>query len=475
MTSNSFTNILRLHDESVTRERIRTSLHDWAAEVMANSGLAPSAHHRCLLNNLQLIASGDIKRLMVLMPPGSAKSTYASVIFPIWWFIQKPQTSIIATSHTVGLVEHFSRGVQALIREYNRQIGFDLRENDHSSTHWRTTTGGEYFGTGIRGAVTGRRADLVIIDDPIKSMVEADSARQRQFLWDWFSSELMTRLKPGARIVVIMTRWHENDLSGRLLTQNNEDWTVLRLPALAELNDPLGRPPGAPLWPEWEDIEALKQKRAVVGGRVWSALFQQSPVSIVGSLFNINQLLAEDFGQNNDGTSRRIVRSWDLAATVPTESNDPDWTVGLRLSQTGARFVVEDIVRLRGDYRTIQDMITSVARTDGHSVVVSLPLDPGQAGKSQIGELSALLSGFRVYTSRERGSKWSRAMLPAAQLNAGNLAIRPSVWNQAFLDELSTFPNGEHDDQVDALSRAFITLADFPKSSRRIHVPFNSR
>jgi predicted phage terminase large subunit-like protein len=130
---------------------------------------------------------------------------------------------------------------------------------------------------GIRGAITGRRADLVIIDDPVKSMEEAESARARQHVWDWYSAELTTRLKPHARIIIVMTRWHEKDLGGQLVARGSKDWSVLKLPALAENGDPIGRPPGAPLWPEWESLEALNEKRAIVGTRIWSALFQQSP------------------------------------------------------------------------------------------------------------------------------------------------------------------------------------------------------
>ena len=213
---------------------------------MMSSGLAPAAHHRFLLESLDLITEGEVKRLLVLMPPGSAKSTYTSVIFPIWWFMQHPRSSVIAASHTATLVEHFSRRIQALIDEHHNKIGFDLLPGDRSASHWRTSTGGEYYAVGVRGAITGRRADLVIIDDPVKSMGEADSAKHRQYVWDWYTAELTTRLKPDARIVIIMTRWHQQDLGGQLIARGSEDWRILRLPAIAEDCDPIGRPPGAP-------------------------------------------------------------------------------------------------------------------------------------------------------------------------------------------------------------------------------------
>jgi predicted phage terminase large subunit-like protein len=307
-------------------------------------------------------------------------------------------------------------------------------------------------------------------------MGEADSPKHRQHIWDWYTAELTTRLKPDARIVIVMTRWHEQDLGGQLIARNSEDWRVLRLPAIAEDHDLIGRPPGAPLWPEWETLEALHTKQTVVGSRIWSALFQQSPHSSTGHLFKIN-LIQSVCQQSSDRPSTgRIVRSWDLAATPESDRHDPDWTVGLKLVlEEEGLYLVEDIVRMRGNYRAVQDVILSTARSDGHSVVIGLPVDPGQAGKSQIAQLSSMLAGYRIYTSREQGSKLSRALPVAAQIEAGNFAIRRGPWNQAFLDELTSFPQGTKDDQVDALSRAFMTLLDFPGGSRRLFVPFNIR
>jgi predicted phage terminase large subunit-like protein len=476
MTPNLLHSLLILHDESVLRETIRANLIDWATDVMMPSGLALSAHHRFLLSHLDLIVKGDVKRLIVLMPPGSAKSTYVSVVFPVWWFLQYPRSSVIAVSHTAELAEHFSRRVQALIKEHRSRIGFDLRADDRSASHWETTAGGQYYAVGIRGAITGRRADLVIIDDPIKSMGEAESQKHRQYIWDWYATELTTRLKPDARVVIVMTRWHEQDLGGQLIANNPDDWHVLRLPAIAENNDPIGRPVGSPLWPGWESLEALKQKQATLGKRAWSALFQQTPRPPTERLFDVGMLQQVEQRTEIESSARKTVRAWDLAATTPSGHDNPDWTVGLKLTlEQSGRYVIEDVVRLRGNYRLVQETILATARLDGHATVISLPIDPGQAGKSQIAQLSSLLAGFRIYTSQERGSKVSRASLAATQINAANFGIRQGSWNQAFNDELSSFPQGTKDDQVDALSRAFITLADFPTSGRRIFVPYNIR
>jgi predicted phage terminase large subunit-like protein len=476
MTPSLLTNLLKLHDESAARDRIRTNLVDWAADVLKPADLIPAAHQRFLLENLNQVSAGTVKRLLVLMPPGSAKSTYTSVIFPIWWFMQHPRSSVIAASHTSTLVEHFSRRIQVLIEEHSQRIGFGLRPDDRSAGHWQIDTGGEYFAVGVRGAITGRRADLAIIDDPIKSMGEADSPKHRQYIWDWYTAELTTRLKPDARIVIVMTRWHEEDLGGQLIARKSEDWRVLRLPAIAEVHDPMGRPPGAPLWPEWETLEALQRKQTVVGSRIWSALFQQSPHPSSGRIFKVEELQTVHGSPSDRRSSARIVRAWDLAATPDSAHHDPDWTVGLRLVlEDGGRYVVDDIVRMRGNYRAVQDLILATARSDGHSVVISLPIDPGQAGKSQIAQLTSLLAGYRIFASREQGSKLSRALQVAAQIEAGNFAIQRASWNSAFVDELTSFPQGTKDDQVDALSRGFMTLLDFPDGSRRLFVPFNVR
>jgi hypothetical protein len=290
MTINLLSDILRLHDELILRDRIRTDLLDWATKVMASVGLAPSAHHRHLLRSLDLLSAGEIQRLMVLMPPGSAKSTYVSVIFPAWWFARHPNSSILAVSHTASLVQSFSRRIRMLIDENESQLGYGVLPGSRASLNWRTTTGGDYFATGVNGAVTGRRADLLIIDDPIKSMAEADSPRHRRKIWDWYTAELTTRLKPNARTVLIMTRWHPKDLGGELLSIPSGDWTVLSLPALALPNDPMGRPEGSPLWPDWEGEDALAAKRILVGNRIWKALFQQQPSPDEGGLFETKRI-----------------------------------------------------------------------------------------------------------------------------------------------------------------------------------------
>ena len=304
------------------------------------------------------------------------------------------------------------------------------------------------------------------MDDPIKSQREADSAAAREHLWEWYRSDLLTRLKPMGRIVLVMTRWHPDDLGGRLLASEDE-WRVLRLPALAEAGDALGRMPGEALWPEWEDEAALMRKRLALGERSFSALFQQSPRALGGRLFQVGRVAVAS--ERLGGIS---VRAWDLAAS----ENGGDWTVGVRLCQGAENtFQVADVVRLQGGPEAVVQAIRGTAERDGREVAVSLPQDPGQAGRAQVAFLTARLAGWRVLSSPESGSKATRAMPVASQANAGNLSLLRGSWNRAFLEELEDFPGGAKDDQVDALARAFGTLVERPQPGRVSQVRWGER
>ena len=463
-----------LVDEQGRREPIRSNLIDWVSWVLGASGQSPALHHRLLLEQLEAISGGTIDRLMVLMPPGSAKSTYASILYPTWWFTQHPVSSVIATSHTASLAEHFGRQARDMVKEWGSRLGYDLRAGVRAAGHWQTSCKGEYFAAGVRGPLAGRRADLVIIDDPIKSYAEADSPLFREWIWNWYRSDLSPRLKPKGRIVLVMTRWHEDDLAGRLLAQNAAEWHVICLPALAEDDDPLGRAPGAALWPKWEDEAALLRKRNTVGERSWSAQYQQSRRPIQGSLFKVSCIDILDVAPKV--FAGRVVRAWDLAATVTTGGNDPDWTVGVKLGrEDSGRFVVLDVVRLRGSPHEVGSAIDEAARVDGRSIVIGLPEDPGQAGKVQVTYLTSQLAGHRISSSPETGSKATRAGPVASQVEARNVAIVRAGWNHAFIEELRDFPFGRKDDQVDALSRAFEMLTPVGAPARRLSVSYLTR
>lgn len=396
---------------------------------------------------------------MVFMPPGSAKSTYTSHLFPGWYFNRHPGHSVIGASHKSTLAQEVSGKVKGYIKDMELDIGYGL-ETD-ALEKWKTTNGGSYLATGAGAGIAGFRSDLFLIDDPFGDRAQAESHVERDKIWGWFRSDVRTRMRPGGRIVIIQTRWHEDDLSGRLLETQADGWTILKLPAIAGEGDPLGREPGEWLWDGDAGYAYADEARSFLKengeGRDWWSLYQQEPKPADGGLFKVNKIeVIED-----TSIMGREVRAWDLAATAQVGTRNPDWTVGLRLMRTAAgRYIVRDIERFRGGPDEVEARILSTAQQDGRAVQISLPQDPGQAGKQQVMHLTRMLSGFNVHSSPESGDKATRAAPVASQCNVGNLSIMRSLkWNQTFLDELAMFPSGAKKDQVDALSRAFSQLS----------------
>lgn len=248
-------------------------------------GFRPAAHHRLLIKELEAVARKENDRLMVLMPPGSAKSTYTSVVMPPWYLGKFPENSVIAASHTQDLIERFGRRARNLYASplHKAVFGVSVAKDSGAAARWDTEKKGEYFAVGIGGAVAGRRADLGLIDDPVRSREDADSERVREKTWDWYVNDYLTRLKPGAAQILVMTRWHEDDLGGRILNMEGDRWRVIKLPMQAGVDDPLGRKPFERLWPEWFTEEMMMDAKRDT--RAWNALYQQEPASEDGDYF----------------------------------------------------------------------------------------------------------------------------------------------------------------------------------------------
>jgi predicted phage terminase large subunit-like protein len=271
--------------EFLARRQAKESLEAYIEYL--DLDFVPAAHHRLILRELEAVERGEIRKLMVCLPPGSAKSTYASMIFPAWYLGRNPTNPIIAASHTLELAETFGRRVRNIYASpaHRNVFGVTVAQDSGAAGRWETERGGEYFASGVGGSIAGRRASLALIDDPVKSREDADSDIRRARVWSWYTSDFLPRLKPNASQIVIMTRWHEDDLGGRILDRERDDWRVIELPMEAMPGDPLGRRPGERLWPEWFTEEMVETAKKDV--RAWNALYQQRPASEEGDFFKL--------------------------------------------------------------------------------------------------------------------------------------------------------------------------------------------
>jgi predicted phage terminase large subunit-like protein len=434
----------------------RRDLLTWCIESLSSRGLKPAKHHRLLVSYLQRVADGEIKRLMIFMPPGSGKSTFVTTLFAPWIFERFPGCQIIGASHTAELAEDFSRKIQDQIREHSGVLTYVLATENRG--RWYTTDGGSYLAAGVGGAIPGFRADVGIIDDPIKGRQAADSEADRKRVWDWYLGDFERRLTPDAPVVVMHTRWHEDDLAGRLLETQSDKWTVLTLPAQAEADDVLGRAPGEWLWTDDDygygaSLAEIKATLDAAGAaREWASQYQQHPRPAEGLIFkvgNISILPTAPVGNH-------IARGWDLAATDGGNGRDPDRTSGIKLMRADdGRYVILDDRTFAGGPEEVERAIVNTAEQDGRGVRIGLPQDPGQAGKSQVRYYAKRLAGYVLDSVPVTGDKATRAAPIASQVNVGNVAMVKAPWNAALLDELAAFPAGAHDDRVDALAEAF--------------------
>ena len=397
-------------------------------------------------------------RLLVSLPPQHGKSELVSHWTPVWFLANWPQKLVGLASYAAEFAATWGRKARNSVVENQADLGARVREDLNRTSEWELTAGGGMMTAGVGGPFTGRGFDLLIIDDPIKNRQEANSPVIRSHIWDWWRSTARTRLRPGGSIIIVMTRWHEDDLVGRLLgdeyrgEQSDVDrWEHIRLPALAEAGDPLGRAEGEPLWPARYDRAALAATRLDIGPQEWAGLYQQRPAPREGGMFRTDwwEIVAAA------PSGGQPVRGWDLAAT----SDGGDYTAGCKMRLAGGVYYIEDMVRMRGSPAEVERMIRSTAAVDGPETLIDLPQDPGQAGKAQVRYLVRQLAGYNVRYSLESGSKELRAGPLSAQAEAGNVKLVRGAWNRAWIDEASVFPHGSYDDQVDAASRAFHRLA----------------
>jgi len=386
---------------------------------------------------------------MILAPPGSAKSTYVSQLFPAWFLANNANAAIIAASHTSDLADRFGRRVRNLIAEHAETLGYGLSADSAAAGRWETDNGGEYLAAGVGGGIAGRRADLVIIDDPVKSRQDADSATVSGRIWDWWISDVVPRLKPGARVVLVQTRWSEHDLGGRLeeaMLTGGEQWEILRLPMLAEPGDPLGRAVGEMLWPDWFNASMLAQAQRDT--RTWSALYQQRPVPETGDYFRSDWLRPVPTLPPRE--SLKVFGGSDYAVT----SDGGDFTVHVVVGvDADDRLYVLDVWRQQtASDRWVESFCDMVIRW----APMGWAEESGQI-KTGIGPwLDRRSRERRAFVARDtfptKGDKAVRAQSIRGRMSLSGLYVPVDApWRADLESELLSFPAGKHDDQVDAL------------------------
>jgi predicted phage terminase large subunit-like protein len=437
--------------ELLTRRRTRQSLTDWARHC----GYEPAAHHRLLIKQLERVVRGDCDRLIVCMPPGAAKSTYVSVLFPAFFLASHPTASIIAASHTTELSERFGRRVRNLIIENSPMLGIELSSDSQAAGRWQLRSGGDFLAAGVGQAILGFRADIAIIDDPVRSREDAASEHIRRSTWEWFSADLKTRLKPGGRVILIMTRWHEDDIAGRLLAEaerGGEKWDTCILPAVADENDPLGRKPGEFLWdsdPNYQYGQFLRREQQTQPSWNWSALYQQRPTPETGEFFEAAWLKPYDKIPKLDtlrvfgGTDYAVMAGkgdYTCLVVVGVARDQSLWLLDLWRRQTTPDVWVEQLLYLQKLWR---------------------PIAWGEE-RGQIAYSVGPLIDRRV--AQTKTPIFRKAFTPKADKPTRAQAIRGHIamhglhvptkasWYAAFAHELLSFPVSKHDDQVDALA-----------------------
>ncbi len=402
---------------------------------------------------LDRVRRGECKRLMIFMPPRHGKSELVSKYFPAFLMRNSPERRVILCSYEAEFAAYWGEQARLVWQDSAETFHASSALRSSRSNWWITPEGGYMATAGVGGGITGKGMDVGIIDDPVKNAADAYSETMRENAWNWYLSTFATRLEPGGAMILMMTRWHHNDLAGRLLRNQPGEWEVIRFPAIATEHDVLGRKPGEALWPERYGPDALARVRDS-SVRWWSAMYQQTPLEAEGAVASRAWFGVVD--AMPDGKAE-WVRVWDLAATV---SNKADYLVGLKMAKVGHRYYIADVDRSRTAPADVIPRIARVAAQDGKGVMVVAEQEGGGSGKIVSSHIAAALAGYRIAFIRPNGDKVFRALPFLDQAKAGNVFLLRGAWNDAFLSELDTFPAGEHDDQVDPAAYAFSKLAE---------------
>jgi predicted phage terminase large subunit-like protein len=408
-------------------------------------------HHKIIAKKFEAIASKKIKRLIVNMPPRHTKSEFASFLFPAWMMGREPRLKIIQTSHTAELAQRFGRKVRNLIDTQDYQNifpGMELSADSKAAGRWETNAGGEYFSAGVGGAITGRGADLLIIDDP-HSEQDALSATALENAWEWYSSGPRQRLQPGGSIVIVMTRWNTKDITGELIKAQGQpkadQWEVIEFPAIM--------PSDKPVWPEYWEKEELESVKASISIAKWNAQWQQNPTAEEGAI--IKREWWQTWEKSQMPGLMHVIQSYDTAFSkkeTADYSAITTWGIFMPDERT-PNIILLDMKKGRWDFPEMKEIAyDSYKYWEPESVVI----EAKATGMPLTQELR--MRGIPVinFTPSKGNDKLSRVNAVAPLFQSGVVWAPDEVWAEEVIEECAAFPYGEHDDLVDSMTQALM-------------------
>lgn len=451
--------ILSLLDEykdALFKEQCRESFMDFVHAMWPD--FIPGRHHKIMAEKFEKVASGEIKRLIINMAPRHTKSEFASYLFPAWFLGRFPGKKIIQSSHTAELAVGFGRKVRNLVDQddYKKIFpGVTLRSDSKAAGRWSTNRNGEYFAIGIGGAVTGKGADLLIIDDP-HSEQEGQSADPSVFdhAYEWYTSGPRQRLQPGGSIVIVMTRWSKRDLTGQIIKaaaqrNNTDEWEVVEFPAIM--------PSGKPLWPEFWPLKELEALREELPAPKWQAQYQQSPTSEEGAL--VKREWWNIWEERSPPNCQFLIQSWDTAFMKHERADYSactTWGVFYHPDQTGTlhpNIILLDALKERMEFPVLKKRAKELYDYWKPDACI---IEAKAAGMPLIFEMRAIGIPVSEYTPTRGNDKIARVNSISDLFSSGRVWRPETRWAEEVVEEFASFPAGEHDDLVDSGTQALI-------------------
>jgi predicted phage terminase large subunit-like protein len=402
---------------------------------------------------LRAIAAGD-RLITIEAPVRHGKSFYLDWHLPAWYLGSFPHKNVGLASYEHRFAASWGQRARDTLDEFGQNFGILLDPQIRSRDWWQTERGGAMRSMGVGGAITGKGFDLLIIDDPIKNAAQANSAVYREAHWTWLQSTALTRVEPGGIVIVTMARWHEDDLIGRIHQEMPDEWTNLRLPALAEPDDAMGRDEGEPLWPERFSAENLERRKRRVGSFWFNALYQQRPSPPSGRIFQRHwwrryAALPDEFDS--------AAWSWDMSFK---DGKDSSYVVGQCWGVRGADYYLRHQVRGRWDYPTTKATLQAQVGDPRYADAANLVLIEDKAnGPAIIADLQHDMSGL-IPVATGADSKIGRATSVSGIVESGNVYLpEQAEWVDDYIEEHAQFPFAANDDQVDSTSQLLRELS----------------